>query len=169
MSAPGPVLEEGALCDLCWHEPQYLGRDHLRPPAEVVYTDPLGFRYALCGAHRRSVVAGLRRAAEKRLTAPARAIPRRAYHQPTRAERRAGPRVSGEDQRRARERVGWSIRQTARELDRSRSQLQGAEYGRRPVDPVVAAWVVSVLEDATRGDTLPVDDQSREEVGVERR
>ena len=70
-----PVMEGGALCDLCWHEPQYLGRDHLRPPAEVVYTDALGFRYALCGAHRRSVVEGLRRASARRLVARGRGRP----------------------------------------------------------------------------------------------
>ena len=69
--------------------------------------------------------------------------------------------MSGEQQRWARERMGWSIRQLARELDRSRSQLQGAEYGRRPVDPVVAAWVVSVLNDAMSGDILPVEAQER--------
>lgn len=37
-------------------------------PATETYVDPLGFRYPLCGAHKRSLVEGLRRIARRRLT-----------------------------------------------------------------------------------------------------
>ena len=82
------LMDDRPLCDLCWHEVQASAP---RRPAEVVYTDPLGFRYALCGPHSRSLVAGLRRAAQRSRMHRAVAVPRRPYHQPTpRAQPRDG-------------------------------------------------------------------------------
>ena len=63
--------------------------------------------------------------------------------------------MTGEDQRRARGVREWSLGRLATEVGRSRSQLQGAEVGRRPVDPVVAAWVVAVLTDVTAAGGYP--------------
>ncbi len=114
------------------------------------WPDPFGFRFRLCREHYENLIRVLARAdgvcrPDGLTLAPER--PRR----PT-GHRRAAPpgatEASAQDQRRARELAGWSLRQLARAMDCSRSQLQAAEQGRRPVDAVVAVWVRSVLEGA---------------------
>ncbi len=114
------------------------------------WVDPFGYRFRLCREHYENLVRVLARAdgvcrPDGLTLAPER--PRR----PTghrRAAPAGAPEATGAEQRRARELSGWSLRQLARAVDRSRSQLQAAERGGRPVDPVVAVWVRSVLEGA---------------------
>jgi hypothetical protein len=111
------------------------------------WSDVFGFPYRLCREHYQSLVGVLARAdgvcrPDGLILAPE--PPRR----PTGHRRTAPPgavEVTGEEQRRARELAGWSLRQLARALDRSYSQVQAAERGLRPVDPLVATWARSVL------------------------
>jgi hypothetical protein len=115
------------------------------------WSDVFGFPYRLCREHYQNLIRVLAKAdgvcrPEGLTLVPDR--PRR----PT-GHRREGPPgsvgVTGEEQRRAREAVGWSLRQLARAFDRSYSQVQAAEGRLRPVDPVVAVWVRSVLDGAS--------------------
>ncbi len=115
------------------------------------WADPFGFRFRLCRMHYENLVRVLARAdgvcrPDGLTLAPE--LPRR----PT-GHRRAAPagalEATADELRRAREQAGWSLRQLARAMDCSRSQLQAAEHGGRPVDRLVAVWVRSVLEGAS--------------------
>jgi hypothetical protein len=114
------------------------------------WPDPFGYRFRLCRDHYGRLVGVLARAdgvcrPDGLTLAPER--PRR----PMGHRRKAPPgaaEATAEEQRRARELAGWSLRQLARATDRSYSQVQASERGQRPVDPVVAVWVRSVLEGA---------------------
>jgi hypothetical protein len=120
------------------------------PPEVVggfVWADPFGYRFRLCREHYQNLVRVLAKAdgvCRPDGLALAPVPPRR----PT-GHRRAGAPgavdATGEEQRRARELAGWSLRQLARAFDRSYSQVQAAERGLRPVDPLVATWARSVL------------------------
>lgn len=145
---PPPRLSPGAAsCDFCLRaEIGEWCREATR-----TFTGDFGFVYHVCETHYTAYWGGLRKAIRnrtKRTTAvpslPTMGNPRRAWRDP----RRCGPHATGDEQRRAREAQGWSLRRLARELDRSYSQLQSAESGRRPVDPEVAAWVRRVLDGA---------------------
>jgi ribosome-binding protein aMBF1 (putative translation factor) len=142
-----PRTPGAAPCDLC--DKAEIG-EWCREATRTV-TDILGFVYHVCETHHASYWKGLREAVRnqtKRTTAvpslPTMGNPRRAW----RDRPKQGPHATGDEQRQARDVVGWSLRRLAKELDRSYSQLQSAESGRRPVDPEVAAWVRRVLDDA---------------------
>jgi hypothetical protein len=117
----------------------------------VPYTDAFGFAYRLCPRHYENLVRAL--VAHEEVCLPASVVlPEAAPKRPTGHQRKAPPGVgpvadvSAEEQRRARAQVGWSLRQLAQAVDRSYSQVQASERGVRPVDPVVAVWVRSVLD-----------------------
>jgi len=114
---------------------------------ECIWADPFGYRFRLCREHYENLVRVLARAdgvcrPDGLTLAPER--PRRPTGHPRPAPP-GTPTATGEEQRRARELSGWSLRQLARALDRSYSQVQAAERGLRPVDPLVATWARSVL------------------------
>jgi hypothetical protein len=145
-----PVPAAPGVCELCDNS------ELCTWPREATrtYRDDFGFVYRVCETHYTSLTVGLLRIFQrraKRRTAvpslPRMGVPRRAWRDRPKGPRgRDGPFATPAEQRRAREAVGWSLRRLARELDRSYSQLQSAESGRRPVDPLVAAWVRSVLD-----------------------
>ena len=70
-------MTERPLCALC--------DDRWPVPATETYQDTLGFTYALCGAHKRSLVEGLRRIRGRRLV---KAIPARTPRGPKRKRER---------------------------------------------------------------------------------
>ena len=113
------------------------------------YTDVFGFRYRLCREHYERLLWVLARAEGFRLArewVEPEAVPARRSSGHPRPTPPGAAGATGEEQRRARALSGWSLRQLARALDRSYSQVQAAEYGKRPVDPVVAAWVRATLD-----------------------
>jgi len=123
-------------------------RDTPLPPTPRRFRDALGFTYRLCEVHYRVLTRVL--LAHEAVGARAGYVPApeaapRPGQRPTRAARRVAPAVSGADQARARRVAGLSQRQLAVRLARSRSQLAEAEAGRRPVDPVAAAWVATII------------------------
>ena len=114
------------------------------------YVDAFGFRYRLCRDHYERLLRVFAEAEDFRMGRdwwePDAPLRRSSGH--PRPAPPGAPVATGEEQRRARLTAGWSLRQLAREMDRSYSQVQAAEHGKRPVDPVVAAWVRTVLDEA---------------------
>jgi ribosome-binding protein aMBF1 (putative translation factor) len=136
-----------------------VGTPAFTTPPTRAYTDALGYTYALCEVHYRSLVTGLLKAEHSRAVrrqegriAPWEQRPPPLRKRPRRTK--DGPAATPDEQRTARELVGWSIRRLAREFGLSYQQVQGAERGKRPVDQEIASWVRRILsaEDSSLAD-----------------